>query len=421
MENLHRVTTSKPISKPHLKLSLKILHKLITLNIHTIKQISLPNGTHLMAPEDFKTYYKTPTKLEIRALAIAKQLFCHPNCNQDCPTPCPNHTQTRTLKATYISENNNLNTRITETPIHTITPQHTQRSHPPPHIIQNPHKFPITNKINHKLNKTKDKYKIIKIFTTYLCQWIIQDHTIYNKWLPQREIFPVNQPTVIDHNINLLSKYYTTYQHKYYKNILDMHFTTIQPKDTRYIPQPILSPHIHIITTECNPEKDITTTANTIQTQDELTHIYDNTCRHLTTILTTRLKWLWQQYHKNIHKKHEIIPPIQPFETEVVWLYQRYKYKAHKTNPLKNSQHTLPTNIMDSIITTFNISQSYFSSPITCSITIRQFYSPHTRDKIFGSLGTAFQYKWRGIGTTRETRVLSTVFKHARTYWTNTS
>ena len=52
---------------------------------------------------------------------------------------------------------------------------------------------------------------------------------------------------------------------------------------------------------------------------------------------------------------------------------------------------------MDSIITTFNISQSYFSSPITCSTTITQFYSPHTRDTVFGSLASAFQYKWRGI------------------------
>ena len=92
IEREWRTSTELPHLNP--KLSLKILHKLITLNIHTIKQITLPNGTHLMSPEDFKTYYKTPTKLEIRALAIARQLFCLPDCNQACPTPCPNHTQT---------------------------------------------------------------------------------------------------------------------------------------------------------------------------------------------------------------------------------------------------------------------------------------------------------------------------------------
>ena len=29
---------------------------------------------------------------------------------------------------------------------------------------------------------------------------------------------------------------------------------------------------------------------------------------------------------------------------------------------------------------------------------ISKFYSPFTRDKLFGALGTAFQYKWEGIG-----------------------
>ena len=52
---------------------------------------------------------------------------------------------------------------------------------------------------------------------------------------------------------------------------------------------------------------------------------------------------------------------------------------------------------MDSLTTTFNITHSYYSSPTTCSTQITQFYSPHTRDKIFGSLGTALQYKWKGI------------------------
>ena len=249
---------------------------------------------------------------------IAKQLFCHSDCNQDCPIHCPNHTQTRTLKEQYISDNRNLNTRTTETPVQ-ITPQY---SHPPLYIIQNPKKFSIYNIINHKLNKTKDKYKITKKYTSYLCQWITQNHTTYNKWLPQRELFPFNEPTVIEHNINQLTKYYTTYQHKYYKNIIDIHFTPIQFKDTRHITPPAIISHIQIVSTECNPEKDITTTYNTIQTQGEDTHLYDNTGIYLTTILTTRLKWLWQQYHINVHNNHEIVPPIQTFEIEIIWLYQ---------------------------------------------------------------------------------------------------
>ncbi len=156
--------------------------------------------------------------------------------------------------------------------------------------------------------------------------------------------------------------------------------------------------HTQISVIECNPEKDITTVKNTIQTQNEVTHIYEDTGRHLITIPTTRLKWLWQQYNKAIYSTHGLVLPTQPFETEVVWLYQRYKYKIPKKDPLKASQHTLPQCLLDSITKTFNISHSYFSSPVTCSTHITQFYSPFARDKVFGSLGTAFQYKWQGIG-----------------------
>ena len=46
------------------QISLKLLHKLLAHNIQKIKHISLPNGTRLMSPKDFQTYYKTPTQLE---------------------------------------------------------------------------------------------------------------------------------------------------------------------------------------------------------------------------------------------------------------------------------------------------------------------------------------------------------------------
>ena len=110
------------------------------------------------------------------------------------------------------------------------------------------------------------------------------------------------------------------------------------------------------------------------------------------------MKWLWQQYNKNKYSTHSLVPPTQSFETEVVWLYQRYNYKKPKKNPLKASHHTLPQNLLDSITKTFNVTHSYFSSLVTCSTHITQYYSPFARDKIFGALGTAFQYKWNGIG-----------------------
>jgi hypothetical protein len=56
-----QATTNLP--KLNNELSLKLLYKLLTQNIHKIKHITLPNGTHLISPTDFQTYYKTPTKL----------------------------------------------------------------------------------------------------------------------------------------------------------------------------------------------------------------------------------------------------------------------------------------------------------------------------------------------------------------------
>ena len=82
----------------------------------------------------------------------------------------------------------------------------------------------------------------------------------------------------------------------------------------------------------------------------------------------------------------------------MVWLYQRYKYRIPKNDPLKLAQYTIPTPILNSFTTSFNISHSYFSSPVTCPTQLNQFYSPFSRDKIFGSLGQAFHHKWQGIG-----------------------
>ena len=77
--------------------SLKLLHKLLIHNIITLEQITMPNGTTLMNPDEFKIYHSTPSKLIQSALNIANQLFCHPPCNQ-CPLPCQQHHPPRSLK-----------------------------------------------------------------------------------------------------------------------------------------------------------------------------------------------------------------------------------------------------------------------------------------------------------------------------------
>ena len=82
----------------------------------------------------------------------------------------------------------------------------------------------------------------------------------------------------------------------------------------------------------------------------------------------------------------------------MVWLYQRYKYRLPKNDPLKLSQYTLPSVILEHLLDSFHITHSYFSSPVTCPIKLKQFSSTLSRDKVFGSIGTAFQHKWTGNG-----------------------
>jgi ribonuclease HI len=81
-----------------------------------------------------------------------------------------------------------------------------------------------------------------------------------------------------------------------------------------------------------------------------------------------------------------------------MWLYQRYKYRIPKNDPLHTSQYTLPLLLLHFLHSTFHITHSYFSSPLTCSTQLKTFFSPFPHDLIFGSLGTSFQYKWQGLG-----------------------
>jgi hypothetical protein len=54
--------------------------------------------------------------------------------------------------------------------------------------------------------------------------------------------------------------------------------------------------------------------------------------------------------------------------------------------------------MLDHLLTTFHITHTYFSSPLTYSTLLKQFYSPFPHDCIFSSLGTAFSHKWNGHG-----------------------
>jgi ribonuclease HI len=70
----------------------------------------------------------------------------------------------------------------------------------------------------------------------------------------------------------------------------------------------------------------------------------------------------------------------------------------NKATFAQNAHTAIPAQILEEIIGQFQITHSYFSSPITCHTNLKQFSSPHQRDQIFGSMGQAFDYKWQGSG-----------------------
>ena len=303
-----------------------------------------------------------------------------------------------TLKSIYKIPCHHLNTRPSRHNAHPHRPPHPDYPKPPLHIQHNHIQYPIHSILNDRPHTYTDTHQITKTYTSYLCQWTLPNATTYNKWLPQKALFPWNNPHTINHNISLLTQYYTHKQHEHFTNILHVNFNATQLRDTRYISPPHLLPLCHIHINECNPDNDIACTQNTIQTEHGVSHIYDSDIRHLITIPEQRLNWLWDQYQNALSRQITLEPPPQSFEQEVVWLYQRYKYRLSKNDPLKLSQYTLPNAILATLIHSFHITQSYFSSPVTCPTQLTKFSSTFSRDKVFGSIGTAFQHKWTGNG-----------------------
>jgi hypothetical protein len=370
----------------NIKLCHHLLNKLLIYHITSLSRITLPNGTHLMTHDDFTIYHTKPTKIIKSSLKLATQLFCQPICYQHCPQPCPNHFPPNTLLPQFIIPNHRIDPPqpTSQHPIHII-----DRPPPPPSDIwiQLKH-LPIHSIIDHKQNTSKDQFTIIKKYHSYLCTWIPNNNITYAKWVPQSYIY---QTRHANHNYQALLQYYHMRQIKHYNELISKHFNFPQHRDNRVITPPLHLPLVNISITECNPEYDIITTGHTIQVLHNSAFLYDHNGRHLHTIPITRLKWLWNQYNHSLPHLPTLEPPLQSFETEIIWLIYRYKYP-------NNTQYALPNNILDHLTTSLNITHSYFSSPITCSTLLQQFYSPFPRDCIFGSRGNAFSHKWNGCG-----------------------
>ena len=244
---------------------------------------------------------------------------CCPKCNPTCLNTCTNHHPPCTLKEVYITINHNIEPRTREPPIHPPIPPHLPQPKPPLNIKNNPIRYPIQSILNHKEIKKKDKYKITNKYQTFLCQWNLLNNIVYNKWMSQRELFLLNLPNVVEHNNSLLINYYTKKQHTFYTNIINANFSLEQNRDTRYIPLQLVIPLVYISTNECNPERDIKVDTHTIQTQNDVAHIYEETRKYLITIPIDRLKWLWKQYIQSLNRPHGLISSTQSFETEIVW------------------------------------------------------------------------------------------------------
>ena len=70
----HKLSTTPPPQKLSTRNS-KYIHKLLLENIYDIKQLTLPNGTHLMSYTEYSKYYKKPTHLIKQALKTIEQPF----------------------------------------------------------------------------------------------------------------------------------------------------------------------------------------------------------------------------------------------------------------------------------------------------------------------------------------------------------
>jgi hypothetical protein len=377
-------------------ISRKYLHQLLLLNITTLEQITLPNRTTIMNEKEFQQYHKKITPTIKKALKIASHIFCTTNCLETCRPPCNIHPQTFTLLPEITNRPNQtfLHTPFSETNPPTSIPELPK----PPKRMQKLQDYPISTITDKKHSKRTDKLGTLKKFTSYKCQWTQPENHNYAMWMPTDKVFLHNKPNITDHNLRLLKQFYLTKQHKHYQDIIAKNFHQIQSKDTRYIQEPLQLPLVQIQLTECNPDTDINTVVPTIQIIQDKALIFTNIGNHLITIPKQRLEWLWHQYNTNLNTQHQLDPPCQSFEIEIIWLYKRYKYRIPKTDPLKESHFTLPIELLDQIITIFNITTSYFSSPVTCSTLINTYYSPFQRDSIFRAKGTAFKHKWLGNG-----------------------
>jgi hypothetical protein len=165
-------------------------------------------GDCLKDHNDFKYYYATPTKLIKNAFNILEQLLYHLPYLPQCPHPSTTHHPSKTLLLQHITPNHIIYPILYPPP---AFPSHLPLPlHPPPprYATQNLLQYPITSILNHKEQKAFNNNKILKKYTSYLCQW-----TLPPKWLLQDCLFSWKNPLHKNNNTLPLIQYYMTKQY----------------------------------------------------------------------------------------------------------------------------------------------------------------------------------------------------------------
>ena len=129
----------------------KLLHKLSSVNITDLKQITLTPDMQLMNHNEYRKYHGTSTKLLKNALDYTKQLFCSSLCQYTCNLPCLTHTNKFLLKDHYTIPHHTIHPRIQKPPTHPPSPPPPSLLKPPNHIIKTPSTHPISHIITHEL------------------------------------------------------------------------------------------------------------------------------------------------------------------------------------------------------------------------------------------------------------------------------
>ena len=209
---------------------------------------------------------------------------------------------------------------------------------------------------------------------------------------------------MLDHNLLLITQYHNASIGQTTAEKYATYLTHTQTKDKRFIHPPLKFTNLKTHIQECNPDKNILVNEPTIQTNASEADIYDQNGNHVVTLTIERIQWLWAQFSQNNphHLTNFLQPPPQDFETEILWLIQRYITILPKKKPKiiqpRNLHQKLHPEITKTLINSFKITHSYYSSPLTCPIQLTQYHSPHNRDILFGSMGHANSSRWSGIG-----------------------